>query len=334
MMWDIIGDILRLTVLGGLGAAGILAILIWKKNLASRVTFLRFVIQAVSFAAMFYIFSYTIPMLYILIFVFVMSLVLGRFFCGWLCPFAFLMDIVVVVRKAVKVRYRLLSEKLNNSLNQLRYVIMLVFLLLPIALWLLEPPPNMDFAIIMAQLFAGPFRPYSILLDPMVPLIVPWSSAPLVISEINFTYPYVQDIITYAGQNIGQIIGIVFVAITLVGSFFIRRVWCRFCPTGCSMAAVNKFKGFQKVPALYIEKDEEKCTKCGVCKRVCPAQVTEVYEQKGGKIITSMCMQCFRCVEMCPYKDALKVKLGKWAVFKSRDWLQPSTIERGKQNEK
>lgn len=327
MMWDIIGDILRLTVLAGIGAAGVLAILIWKKNLASRVTFLRFVIQAVSFAAMFYVFSYTIPLLYVLIFVFVMSLFLGRFFCGWLCPFALLMDVVAVVRKSLKIRYRLIPEKLNKSLNQLRYVILLVFLLLPIALWLLEPPPNMDFAIVMTQLLAGPFRPYSILLDPMVPLIVPWTSAPLIINEINFSYPYVQNIITYVGLNIGQIIGIAFVVITLVGSFFIRRVWCRFCPTGCSLAAVNKFKGFKGAPALHIDKDEEKCTKCGVCKRVCPAQVTEVYEQKGGKIVTSMCMQCFRCVEMCPYKDALKVKLGKRTVFKSRDWLQPPITE-------
>ncbi len=87
---EIIGDVLRLTVLAGLGVAGILAILIWKKNLASRVTFLRFVIQAVAFAAIFYIFSYSafIPLLYELIVLFALTLFLGRFFCGWLCPFA------------------------------------------------------------------------------------------------------------------------------------------------------------------------------------------------------------------------------------------------------
>ncbi len=59
--------LLRLTVLAGLGVAGILAVLIWKKNMSMRVTFLRFVIQAVSFAAIFYIFTYTIPLLYVLI---------------------------------------------------------------------------------------------------------------------------------------------------------------------------------------------------------------------------------------------------------------------------
>ena len=110
-------------------------------------------------------------------------------------------------------------------------------------------------------------------------------------------------------------------------SFFVRRVWCRFCPTGSSIAVVNRFKGFKWAPLLHLDKDEEKCTKCGICKRVCPVQVTEVYEQKGGKINTSMCMLCTRCVEMCPYEDCLKVKFGGKTVFKSRNWLEPSTIE-------
>ena len=39
MAGEIIGDLLRLTVLGGLGVAGILAILIWKKNLSTGLLF-------------------------------------------------------------------------------------------------------------------------------------------------------------------------------------------------------------------------------------------------------------------------------------------------------
>jgi polyferredoxin len=326
MTWEIIGDILRITVLAGLGVAGIIAILIWKKNLATRVTYLRLVIQAVSFAALFYVFTYSIPLLYVLIIIFAMSIVLGRLFCGWLCPFGFVMDLIILLRKAFKIRYRSLPDKLNKVLHQSRYVILLFFLFLPVILWLIEPPPNFDFAVVMAQLFAGPFRPYTILLDPMIPLVVPWTG-PLVVNQINLSYPYVQDIITYAGQNIGQIISIVFVGLTLVGSFLIRRVWCRFCPTGASLAVANRFKGFKWAPMLHLDKDEEKCTKCGICKRVCPLQVTEVYEQKGGKITTSMCMLCFRCVEMCPYEGCLKVNMAGKTVFKSRNWLEPSESE-------
>jgi polyferredoxin len=326
MIWEIIGDILRIAVLAGLGVAGILTILIWKKNLATRITYIRLVIQAVAFAAIFYVFTYSIPLLYVLIVLFAMTIVLGRLYCGWLCPFGLLMDLVIPIRKALSVSYRNVPEKLNKSLHQSRYVILLFFLFLPILLWRIQPPPNLNFAVVMAQLLAGPFRIYSVLLDPMIPLVVPWTG-PLVVNHINFSYPYAQDILNYAGKNIAPIIAVAFVGLTLASSFFVRRFWCRFCPTGASLAVLNRFKGFTWAPLLYIDKDEEKCTKCGVCKRVCQSQVPEVYEQKGGKITTSMCILCLRCAEMCPYEDALKVKLGNKTVFKSRNWLEPSTSE-------
>ena len=237
------------------------------------------------------------------------------------------MDVVTLIRKALKIRYRILPDKLNKSLHKLRYAILLFFLFTPIALWLIQPPPNSAFAVLLAQLLAGPFRPYSVLIDPLIPMIVPWQTSTITLFQINFTYPYVQDILAYAGQNIGQVIAIAFIGLTLTGSLFIRRFWCRFCPTGISLAVLNRFKGFKWAPLFYIEKDEEKCTKCGVCRRVCPSQVTEVYEQKGGKISTSMCVVCARCAEMCPYEDTLKVKLANKTLFKSRNWLEPSSNE-------
>ncbi len=329
MDWQIVGDILRLTALAGLGIAGILTILIWKKDKATKVTFLRFVVQAIAFAAIFYVFSYStiIPMLFELLFIFGLTLFLGRFYCGWLCPFGLLMDIESIVRRALKIRYRIIPDRLNIALHKARYAILLLFLMLPLVLWLLDPEAIMV-SPLMAQLLAGHFRPYSILLDPMIPFVVPWSNiATINLGSVNFAYPYALNIMTYTNQNLGLYLVLAFIAATLVGNFFIRRVWCRFCPTAASFGALNQFKGFSRVPLLYIDKDEEKCTKCGVCKRVCPVQVNEVYEQKGGKIKTSQCMVCARCVEMCPYESALQVKLGKKSLFKSRNWLEESKYE-------
>ena len=330
MIMQLLGEILKLTVLAGLALAGILVILIWKKGLATKVTYLRFLIQAVTIVSVFYLFTYPVWQLIVLIVILVLPLVLGKFFCGWLCPFGLYMDAITLIRKAFKIRYRNLPDRLNKYLHNLRYVLFLIFLVVPFVLAVWDPPPSLDFAVLMAVLLAGPFEPLRILLGPLIPLIVPWEG-PLEISGLYFSYPYVQEVILYSEVVFSEILvtitALVFVALTFVGSFFVRRVWCRFCPTGTSIAVVNRFKGFKWAPVLHIDKDEEKCTKCGICKRVCPVQVTDVYEQKGGKITTSMCMLCTRCVEMCPYEDCLKVKMGGKAVFKSRNWLEPSTIE-------
>ena len=322
MALEIIGEILKLTVFAGLAIAGIIVILIWKKDLKTKVSFLRILIQIVSLVGIYYMFTYSIWLVVILGVIFLMTFVSGRFFCGWICPFGLYPDLITLLRKAFKVRYRSLPERLNRALHVLRYGLLVFFLILP---FLLAPINPWQWS--LSLFLAGPFKPLRVVIAPLTPLIVPWTEELTAINGLNLSYPYLDQIIAYSGENLVWIFIFVFVALTVAGSFFMRRFWCRFCPTGASLAIVNRFKGFKWVPLLHIDKDEEKCTKCGICKRVCPLQVTEVYEQKGGKINTSMCMLCFRCGEMCPYEDCLKVKFAGKTVFKSRNWLEPSESE-------
>ncbi|MGD9130076.1 MAG: 4Fe-4S binding protein [Candidatus Bathyarchaeota archaeon] len=325
MVMELVTELLKLTALGAVALAGILVILIWKKNRTTKVTYLKFFVQAVSFVATFILFTYDVRPLLIVAVILIMPLVLGRFFCGWICPFGLYMDLLTLIRKVFKIRYINLSDKLNKLLHNLRYVILLAFLALSAVLYMLDPP-KWNLLSLMALGLVGVFEPIYLLLGPLVPLIVPWEG-PLEIGGLYFSFPYVREVILYSGENFATVGALIFLALVVIGSFFVRRGWCRFCPTGCSIAVVNKLKGFEWAPVLHLDKNEEKCTKCGICKRVCPVQVTEVYEQKGGKIMTSMCMLCLRCVEMCPYEDCLKMNLGGKTVFKSRNWLEPSEIE-------
>ena len=326
MVMELVAELLKLSMLAGLAIAGILAIIIWKKNRTITVTYIRSVVLVVSLAAIFYLFTYPVRPLLILAVILIMPIVLGRFFCGWICPFGLYMDVLTLIRKAFKIRYRILPDKLNKFLHNFRYALLLFFLILATILYIIEPPSTLNLLTLMVLLFAGPFEHIGILLGPMVSLIVPWKG-PLEIGGLYFSFPYVQEVIKYSGENFATISALIFLALIVVGSFFIRRVWCRFCPTGVSIAIVNRLKGFKWAPVLHLNKNETKCTKCGICKRVCPVQVTEVYEQKGGKIMTSMCMLCFRCVEMCPYEDCLRVNVGRKTVFKSRNWLKPSEVD-------
>jgi len=289
-------------------------------------------IQAVAFAAIFYIFSYSIPLLYVLIVIFAMTLVAGRFYCGWLCPLGLIMDLEIFVRKALKKRHRLIPDKLSIALHKFRYIILLFFLLLPIVLWLLEPPPNLDFAVVMAQLLAGPFRPYSVLLDPMIPVVVPWTGQ-LVINQVNFSYPYAQNIITYAGTNIGQIIAIAFVVLTLAGGFFVRRIWCRFCPTGASLRlriGLRVLGGHLCFVLIRMRRNALNVASARGfvrCKlTMCMSRRVEEYKPPN------VCYVCvvWRCV---PTKTRLQLKLGKKTMFKSRTGWNHQKVNEEERNE-
>jgi len=317
----IMTELLKLTVLAGVALAGILVILIWKRNLSTKVTYLRFWVQTISLITIFYIYSVLNQLLFLLLAIFIMTLFVGRFFCGWFCPFGFYMDLITQVRIVLKRRYRKLPVKLNRALNQLRYGLLVFFLSAPLIF-----SSTSTWVWPYALSLSGPFRPILVLLSPLEPLVVPWKS-PLVINSVNISYPYASDFAFYLSENLELIAIFSFISLTVFASLFVRRFWCRFCPTGISLAAINRFKGFNWLPPVHLYKVEEKCTKCGICERVCPVQVTEVYEQKGGKIAASMCLTCLRCVEMCPYDGCLKLNFVGKTLFKSRNWLEPAKTE-------
>jgi polyferredoxin len=61
-----------------------------------------------------------------------LSLVLGRLWCGWLCPFGFYMDLLTRIRKAFRKHHLNFSERTNTVLGQFRYVIIAVMIILSV----------------------------------------------------------------------------------------------------------------------------------------------------------------------------------------------------------
>lgn len=256
----------------------------------------------------------------------VMSVVLGRFFCGWLCPFGWYMDILSRIRKAFGKKHFVFSEKRNEALGQLRYIIIAVFIILSVIFG--------SYAIFGTQLIPGtaPGGPLGTeagvvsyinepfcLVCPMRPLCV------IVLCALGYmNFSYVTQI-TYgpfwiAGSYLTSINLAIFIVVT-VSALAYRRFWCRICPLGGLTALFSTFTPFKQIALTRLHKDEQKCTKCGVCKRVCPTQATQVYDKKGGDVTESRCMLCARCIEMCPYEDALSLKVAGRTVMKSRNWL-------------
>jgi polyferredoxin len=253
------------------------------------------------------------------------SIILGRFWCGWVCPFGLYLDVLTYLRKKLKIKRVDLSERINKYFHQLSYVILAAMLIICVlfasySITGTELIPGTEPGGFTYTYYSAPFCTVC----PMKPLcLLMQNQAGILQSPWIFTG-------TGAFYQLGMYLtsaNMIILGIVTVVAFFIRRSWCRICPLGGLLALFNRFPPFKWVSAVRIDKNKEKCAKCGVCKRVCPTQVKEVYEQKEGDIMTSQCIGCLRCVELCPYEDALKFKFVGKTVCHSRNWLdnKPNT---------
>jgi polyferredoxin len=248
------------------------------------------------------------------------SVILGRVWCGWVCPFGLYLDLVTRLRKALKIKHRSLSPGLNEKLHQLSYIIFAVIILLSVVF--------ASQAIAGTQLVSGTqpggfvytyFSAPFCQICPMKPLCMLLAAAAGTM-KTSWVFATTSGQFYQLGYYVTSLNIGVLAAVTLAG-FFFRRSWCRICPLGGLIALFNRFPPFKWISGVRLEKSEERCTKCGVCKRVCPTQVNTVYEQKSGDVANSRCLMCLRCVEMCPEEDALKFKFAGKTLCKSRNWL-------------
>ena len=258
-----------------------------------------------------------------------MSLVLGRFFCGWLCPFGLYMDLLTRLRKIFKKRHLTFSDKTNTLFGQFRYIIIAVMVILSVIF--------ASYAIFGTQLIPGTIpggpegteagivsninEPFC-LVCPMRPLCILLETG---IGALNWSYisQIVYGPFWITGFYVTSINLIILILVTIV-SLAYRRFWCRICPLGALSGIFSTFTPFKQIALTRLYKDEQKCTKCGICKRACPTQATDMYEKKGGDVTESRCMLCVRCVELCPYEGALEFKFAGKTIVKSRNWLKES----------
>ncbi|PLX20337.1 hypothetical protein C0584_06065 [Candidatus Parcubacteria bacterium] len=99
-----------------------------------------------------------------------------------------------------------------------------------------------------------------------------------------------------------KIIGYSLLIFALVTSLFAKGWWCRyFCPMGA-------FLGIQKKLSFFkINRDKDTCISCGLCNKVCPANLNIM---EADKVKEADCISCQNCVSDCP-KNSLSSSIGK-----------------------
>lgn len=179
---------------------------------------------------------------------------IGRFVCGWLCPFGLVQDLLHKIPFPKKMK----TFRGDKLLRKLKYVILLVFVIL-LPLFLVD--------------VIGQGSPYFCKL--ICPVGTLEGGIPLVLlnEALRETIGWL-----YAWKNI-------LLLVTIFLSILIYRPFCKYiCPLGAIYSVFNPISVFR------YRVDKEKCTNCGACARACKMQVDPV--QNANHLECIRCGQC------------------------------------------
>jgi polyferredoxin len=191
----------------------------------------------------------------------VLTLVFGRFFCGWICPMGVLHHLLGWVGRKRRKPDRMKQNAARPS-RKIKYFILLFMLgaaaLGSVQVGLLDP-------------IASTWRAFSTSLIPAFSN----SAFGLYQGERHFSF--------------GTFIVIVFAA-ALVLNFVYPRFYCRvLCPLGALLGLLAKFSLFR------ISRNAAVCKDCNVCGADCQGAA-----DPQGTVKTSECMVCLNCISGCP----------------------------------
>ncbi|MEW6109707.1 MAG: 4Fe-4S binding protein [Nitrospirota bacterium] len=221
---------------------------------------------------------------YFSLIVIVLTVVLGRVFCGWICPLGTLNNMVGSPGKKGAI-------KEPRGWHRIKYYI-LIFLLVS-SLFSLQLAGIVDPISLFIRSLSLSFYPLfnlsmNAIFDTMYDLhpkgIVDVSESMYMMlrkSVLSFQQSYFR-------QNV--FIGLLFF-LALGLNLVEKRFWCRYlCPLGAFLGILSRF-------SLLKRTVSEDCTSCGACSSVCPGNASPDIKDEWKD---TECLYCWNCDDICP----------------------------------
>jgi len=217
-----------------------------------------------------------------------LTMVFGRFFCGWVCPMGTIHHFFSWLFRRGGKR----TEKVDHKLLKLKYVILTFILIMAV----------------FGTNIGGWLDPFSILTRSTSIALSP--SANYIIEETlkegaeesGIIAKGLKPVYEFSKRNIlpnkprkylqSVFIGIIFFLL-IAANFYKRRFFCNYlCPLGALYGLFSRFS------LLNLDVDKGSCEKCNICSSDC------TYNGSPYKdYMKSECMACYNCEDSCPPKS-------------------------------
>ncbi len=93
------------------------------------------------------------------------------------------------------------------------------------------------------------------------------------------------------------------VVLLMLLSVAIKNFWCRYlCPYGALLGMLSWMS------PVKITRNKETCIDCELCTRKCPSSIPV---HRAGRVRSDECTSCLECVEVCPVKETLQLRLSR-----------------------
>ncbi|MEI6634073.1 MAG: 4Fe-4S binding protein [Chlamydiota bacterium] len=219
------------------------------------------------------------------------TLLLGRFFCGWVCPFGTLHQVVgrLAPRRS---RRRRLARASYSRAQALKYCL-LIALLAAAGFTLLQPVAfdplcilsrGLIFSIFPAVHFAAA-RILAAAMDSGLPALANPAAAAYGFLERRELIG--EALFFRTALSTGMLL-----AVLLLANLVWPRAWCRFlCPLGALLGLLSRLS------PVRLFKDRPRCTSCGRCALLCQGGASPEGAAAWKK---PECLLCLNCQAACP----------------------------------
>lgn len=226
----------------------------------------------------------------VILFLVILTLLLGRVYCSVICPLGVFQDIVSWIsgrRKKKKYRF-----SYSPAVNWLRWGVLAVFVIALVA----------GVGSLVALL--APYSSYGRIASNLLAPVYAWGN--------NFLAYFAERADSYAFYETEVwmkslptfIIAVVTLVVVVVLSWRNGRTYCNtVCPVGTVLGFLSRFSLFRPVI------DTAKCNNCGLCPRKCKAACID---GENHVIDYSRCVACMDCLDVCKHHAiSYRIRSGK-----------------------